>query len=53
MNEYRIRKAQELLTLHKVTEVSDMVGFSNINYFSVVFKKIMGMSPSDYKKQCR
>lgn len=53
LNEYRIRKAQELLTLHKVTEVSDMVGFSNINYFSVVFKKIMGMSPSDYKKQCR
>ncbi len=50
LNGYRIRRAQELLLAHKVTEVSGMVGFSNINYFSVVFKKATGISPSDYKK---
>lgn len=50
LNEYRIRLAQKLLTSYKVTEVSAMVGFSNITYFSVMFKKITGISPSDYRK---
>ena len=51
LNEYRIRRAQELLGTHKVTETAGLVGFSNINYFSVTFKKITGISPSVYKKQ--
>lgn len=53
LNGYRIRRAQEFLRKYKVTEVSGMVGFSNINYFSVVFRKNTGISPSDYKKQYR
>lgn len=51
LNGHRIRRAQELLGTHKVTETAGMVGFSSINYFSVIFKKITGISPSEYKQQ--
>jgi AraC-like DNA-binding protein len=52
INMYRIGKAKELLkdvTL-KLAEVAEMVGYSNENYFSKVFKKYEGYSPSDLKK---
>lgn len=36
---------------YKVYEVTEMVGFAdNSQYFSQVFKKVAGMSPSEYKK---
>ncbi len=34
-----------------VTEVSDKMSFSSQNYFSVVFKRKVGMSPLQYKKE--
>lgn len=34
-----------------ITEIAFMVGFNNINYFSRVFKKITGMTPSQYRKK--
>ncbi|MBP3950885.1 AraC family transcriptional regulator [Bacillus suaedae] len=36
---------------HNVSEVSEILGFSNPFYFSRVFKKVSGISPSDYLNQ--
>ena len=30
-------------------EISDMLGFENAYYFSKVFKKLTGMTPSEYE----
>lgn len=54
-NEYltfhRIRRASALIrdTDLKVYEVSEQVGYKDYRYFSVQFKKLVGLSPSDYK----
>lgn len=50
--ELRMRKAMELLRDRnaKVYEVAEMVGYSNPQYFSVCFKKYVGLSPLDFKK---
>lgn len=47
----RINKAKHLLREgYGVTEVADKVGFSDQKYFREVFKKIVGMPPSEYAK---
>jgi AraC-like DNA-binding protein len=52
-DELLIEKAITLLKKESVniSEVSDTLGFSNPFYFSRVFKKITGVSPSAYLKQ--
>ena len=56
-NEYIIRKrieqAKSLLaaTTLKVGEISIMVGYRDMNYFSLAFKKHTGMSPVKYREQ--
>ncbi|WP_078548412.1 AraC family transcriptional regulator [Litchfieldia alkalitelluris] len=49
-NEILIEKAVEMFRKNagNVTEVSDALGFSNPFYFSRVFKKITGVSPTTY-----
>lgn len=44
----RLNKAKEILETHKymISEVADMVGFSDPKYFSVCYKKQFGISPS-------
>ena len=37
----------------KVYEVADKVGYSDTAYFSAQFKKIVGISPSEYQDRCR
>lgn len=49
LNDYRIKQAQMLLRNHRISDVAAMVGFSNTNYFSAVFKKVTGLSPKEYK----
>ncbi len=46
----RIRKAMELLRTckYKVYEVAELVGYRDIAYFSATFKKVAGVSPSEY-----
>ena len=46
----RIRKAQELLKSDytSVGDVAEYVGYRNIYHFSKVFKKVTGMSPSEF-----
>lgn len=49
----RISNAQTLLenTSYNITEIADIVGYSNPLYFSRIFKKQCGMSPSEFRKQ--
>ena len=49
LNRYRINKAIELLknSDYNITEISYMCGYSSAKYFSRVFKKYLGVSPSD------
>lgn len=48
LNRYRIMKAIEIIRTHNVLiyEIAEMVGFSDYKYFSHVFKKYVGYSPS-------
>lgn len=52
LNEYRVAKAEQLLreTPMKVYEVSAEVGFENFQYFSMIFRKFTGKSPSRYQR---
>ncbi len=46
----RMEKAKELLTSkeYKIIQVAEIVGYSDVFYFSKKFKKIYGFSPRDY-----
>lgn len=48
----RITEAKNLLVggILSLTDVSESVGFSDYNYFSRVFKKRTGYTPSEYKR---
>ena len=48
----RINKAKELIrnSNKAMSEISEIVGFSNQNYFNKVFKKVTGVSPLKYRK---
>lgn len=52
---YRIKLAMNLLKdcRLKVYEVADRVGYSDTTYFSSQFKKIVGISPSEFQDRCR
>ena len=55
LNEYitelRIEKAKELLRDRnlKLYEITDEVGLTDTNYFSTLFKKNTGLTPSEYR----
>lgn len=51
LTRYRVHKAMELLRQGrlKVYEVAESVGYRDIAYFSSTFKKVAGMSPSEYQ----
>ncbi|BFT76049.1 response regulator [Paenibacillus sp. P36] len=48
----RMKKAQALLAegKHLIYEISEKVGYKNVPYFSSIFKKYTGMSPSEVGK---
>jgi YesN/AraC family two-component response regulator len=50
MTEVKIEQSKKLLTMgrYKVYEIAEMTGYSSSHYFSYVFKKATGMSPSEY-----
>lgn len=51
INSVKIEHAKELLTTHNqsVSEVSEICGFSDISYFTKIFKKYTGVLPSKLK----
>ena len=54
LDKIRIEKAKYLLVEEKlkVYQVCEKVGYKNIDYFHSKFKKYVGTSPLNYKKQC-
>ncbi|MFS0724886.1 helix-turn-helix domain-containing protein [Paenibacillus sp. 1P07SE] len=53
LNGIRLEKARELLASTHVTaaKISESVGIYNTTYFSTLFKKRFGLSPSAYREQ--
>lgn len=51
LTRYRIEKAKELLkdNTMRLREIAEMVGFNDVSYFSNTFKKVAGMSPTEYR----
>lgn len=51
LNEFRVSRARELLSTTRlsVREVSRECGYSDSNYFTRVFKRITGKTPSEYR----
>lgn len=51
LTEYRMNKAKELLrcTGKRSSEISAEVGYKDSHYFSYVFKKTQGMTPTQYR----
>ena len=52
LTEVRIRKARELMdkTDLKMYEISQQVGYNNVEHFTRVFKKVCRVSPGSYRK---
>jgi two-component system response regulator YesN len=55
LTRYRVHKAMELLhdCRLKIYEVGEQVGYRDVTYFSATFKKLVGLSPSEYQDTCR
>ncbi|MDY0289124.1 MAG: response regulator [Sphaerochaeta sp.] len=53
LTDLRINKAKDLIlyTDDRSYEIGPKVGYDNASYFSTVFKKSTGMSPTEYKKR--
>lgn len=53
LTEQRIDKAKQLLQYgnFKIYEVGEKVGIYNANYFGILFKKKVGVTPAEYRKQ--
>lgn len=53
INSKRIDAAKQLMSTTKLnlTDIALQVGFENIPYFSTVFKKYCGVSPSEWKEK--
>ena len=52
LNHYRIQQAKCLLreNSRNITEVMMAVGFSDSSYFNHVFRREVGVSPSEYQR---
>lgn len=53
LDEVRIENSKKLLLdeSHKVYEISQMVGYANVDYFHKKFKKLTGLSPAEFRKK--
>ena len=52
IDQVRINHSKELLTNTdlKVYEISEKVGYRNVDYFHTKFKKYVNQSPAEYRK---
>lgn len=52
INELKLSKSKELIrnSTHTLSEISEMLGFSSIHYFSKKFKLYFNISPTEYSK---
>lgn len=53
VTELRLDRAKQLIntTDLRMYEISERIGYNNVEHFTRMFKKKYGISPSDYKKQ--
>ncbi|HBE76711.1 MAG TPA: DNA-binding response regulator [Firmicutes bacterium] len=53
ITEIRVEKAKALLKIPelKIVEIAGMVGYRDANYFAKVFKKWIGLTPSEFREQ--
>ena len=51
LQEYRVNKAIEYLrdSQYKVYQIASICGFSDVAYFSKIFKSVTGMTPNQYR----
>ena len=52
INELKLNKSKELIknSTHTLSEISEILGFSSIHYFSKKFKSYFNISPTEYSK---
>ena len=55
LNNMRVARSLSYLTESDMTvsEISEICGFNDSNYFAIVFKKVTGTSPTKYRKIMR
>lgn len=54
LTNYRITKAKELLLMRrdrKIQEIAHDVGYTDSSHFIVMFKKLTGMTPTQFRRQ--
>jgi YesN/AraC family two-component response regulator len=53
LNKVRMQHAKEMLasTSYTISEISDKAGYTDYFYFSKLFKKMYGMTPTKYRQQ--
>ncbi|MDF2633675.1 MAG: two component transcriptional regulator, AraC family [Pelosinus sp.] len=53
LTQVRVEKAIQIMSdpTIKLYEVAERVGYSNQHYFSTTFKKVVGLSPAEYRKK--
>lgn len=53
LSEYRVEKAKQLLSdvKNNVKDISQKVGYRDPNYFAKVFKRVVGVTPTEYRVQ--
>lgn len=52
-NRVRFERVKELLMNRqlKIQEISEIIGFTDSNYFSIAFKKKFGLTPTEYRQR--
>lgn len=55
LQSFRVEKAKELLNAQRadITSIAQSIGFPDSQYFSRVFRKFAGHSPSEYRRRCK
>ena len=55
ITEYRLGRARELLSdpRNRIVDIAERVGYSDSNYFSKIFRKSFGLSPSEFREKAK
>jgi len=55
LTQYRVHTAMKLLQdcRYKIYEVAELVGYRDVAYFASTFKKLVGVTPSEYQDRCQ
>lgn len=51
LNQARLEQAQKLLlgTSMRISEIAELCGYQNMNYFGILFKRVTGRSPGEFR----